>query len=369
MQKTSRSVFAAGAVLVAVSALGPARAEAQHYQQTNLVSDIPGMAPITDANLANPWGVARASGSPWWVANNSTGTSTLYNAATQPPTALSFVVDIPQAPPGGNEGGVPTGIVFNGTAGFEVNPGNPARFIFVTEDGTISGWSPSVDPTHAIIKSFEPTAVYTGVAIATHQGQTFLYVANFAEQSIDVYDANFHEVPHKKHLFNDERFTAKGYSPFNVQNIGGNLYVAFALRDPATNDEVAGAGLGAIDVFSPEGELLQRLERGPWLNAPWGLALAPSDFGTFSHSLVVGQFGSGQIAAYDVVSGKLIGMVLEPGGEVLAIEGLWALSFGNGASAGPLNTLFFTAGIEDEEHGLFGALTPIASEQLLGNSP
>jgi uncharacterized protein (TIGR03118 family) len=376
-----RLALVAGCVLVG------AQAQAQHYIQANLVSDQPG-APVTDANLVNPWGLSRGSTTPWWVANNGTGTSTLHNGTTG--AAVSLVVTILAA--SGSGPGVPTGTVFNATTGFEV-AGKPARFLFATEDGTISGWYPAVPPavsTEAVIKVTSPGAVYKGLAIASWDGSWFLYATNFAQGRIEVFDSSFHRVnPHAlsagdRHgddghdgdhrdgdAFRDERIP-RSFSPFNVQNIGGDLYVTFAKRDPATNDDVKGEGFGYVDVFSPNGKLLQRLEHGPWLNAPWGLAQAPGDFGAFSHSLLVGQFGSGKIAAYDVATGRHLGEMLKvpaspPPDDALVIEGLWALGFGNGAAAGPLNTLFFTAGIDDEAHGLFGALTALPAEQLLGN--
>jgi uncharacterized protein (TIGR03118 family) len=199
-------------------------------------------------------------------------------------------------------------------------------------------------------------------------------VTNFAKGRVEVYDSAFKRV----HLgdgdhdgdddqFQDERIP-HSFAPFGIQNVGGDLYVTYAKRDPVTNDDVKGAGLGYVDVFSPSGRLLQRLEHGPWLNAPWAVALAPGDFGAFSHNLLVGQFGSGEIAAYDVVTGKFLGKMLDSvSGMTLAINGLWGLSFGNGAGSGPLNSLFFSAGIDDEAHGLFGNLTAVATEQLLGN--
>jgi uncharacterized protein (TIGR03118 family) len=211
-------------------------------------------------------------------------------------------------------------------------------------------------------------------------------VANFSKKRIDVFDTHFQQVRLEDDddddddalevrafrgghhdAFEDKRIP-RAFSPFNIQNIGDSLYVAYAKLDPATNDEVAGPGLGFVDVFSPRGRLLRRLQHGDWLNAPWGLVLASGDFGTFSHHLLVGQFGSGEIAAYNVSTGRFDGLLRKPGGnEPLSIEGLWALSFGNGVNAGPATTLFFTAGIEDEEHGLFGTLTPVPEEKVLGN--
>jgi len=377
-----RSALSVRLALVAGCVLLGARANAQHYTQMNLVSDQTGVAAVQDLNLVNPWGLSRSSGSPWWTANNGMGNSTLFNTSTTPPTVLGLVVTIPSA--SGTDPGVPTGTVFNGTPAFELTPGNTARFLFVTEDGTVSGWNPAVMATDAVIKATNKDAVYKGVAIASWRGNWYLYVTNFSQRRIDVFDSSFHRV----HLSDDDHHGAmdnhhgedddhksfedhripRGFSPFNVQNIGGDLYVTYAKRDPATNDDVAGPGFGYVDVFSPGGRLLRRLEHGDWLSAPWGLALAPGDFGAFSHNLLVGQFGSGEIAAYDVATGAFLGKVLDKAtGNVLAIDGLWALGFGNGAAAGPLNTLFFTAGPDDESHGLFGSLTADPAEQLLGN--
>lgn len=367
----SRATLSAALVL----SLG-AFAEAQQYKQTNLVSDEAGAVTL-DPNLVNPWGLSRSSTSPWWAADNGKGVATLYDGtgAKRP-----LVVTIP--PAAGGPAGVPTGTVFNGTSDFKLLNGNPAAFIFVTEDGTISGWNGG---TEAVIMSTEPDASYKGVAIAARGNAHFLYVANFRQGRIDVFDTAFqrvgvgrhpgHDAPEEssdesskgwpRELFRDERLP-KGFVPFNVQNVGGSLYVAFAKIDAAGVDEVPGAGLGYVDVFSPSGRLVRRLDHGPWLNAPWGLALAPGDFGAFSHNLLVGQFGSGEIAVYDVSSGRFVGKMQNDTGAVLSIEGLWSLSFGNGGNAGPLNTLFFTAGIEDESHGLLGTLTPV-SPAPLGN--
>jgi uncharacterized protein (TIGR03118 family) len=367
--------------LVAVCVLLGARANAQHYTQTNLVSD-QGVAPVVpDPHLINAWGLTRSSGSPWWVANNEDGTSTLYNTSATPATIVPLVVTIQKAPGSTEDHGLPTGTAFNGTAAFHLDNGNPARFLFVTEDGTVQGWNGGP---MAEIKSFKKNAVYKGAAIASWRGNWYLYVTNFSQRRIDVFDASFNPVHRGGHhedaianhrggddddhdAFEDRRIP-HDFSPFNVQNIGGDLYVTFAKRDPATNDDVKGAGFGYVDVFSPSGRLLRRLEHGAWLNAPWGLALAPGDFGAFSHNLLVGQFGSGEIAAYDVATGAFLGKVRDKATDaVLAIDGLWALGFGNGAAAGPLNTLFFTAGPDDESHGLFGSLTADPAEQLLGS--
>ncbi len=371
-----RSALSVRLALVAGCVLLGARANAQHYTETLLISDQASVPPvIQNANLVNPWGLSRSSGSPWWTANNGMGNATLFDTSTSPPTVQMLVVTIPSAS-GPPEIGVPTGTVFNGTPAFELVPGKPAFFLFVTEDGTVSGWNPTVDLTNAVIKATHKNAVYKGAAIASRQGKWFLYATNFSQRRIDVFDSSFHRVSlgddnhgddgdHK--AFVDHRIP-HDFSPFGIQNIGGDLYVTYAKRDPATNDDVKGPGFGYVDVFSPSGRLLRRLEHGAWLNAPWGLAQAPSDFGAFSHDLLVGQFGSGEIAAYDPATGRFLGEVRDKAtDEVLAIDGLWALGFGNGAKAGPLNTLFFTAGPDDESHGLFGTLTADPAEQLLGN--
>jgi len=366
-----RLAFVAGCLLLG------ARANAQHYTQANLVSDQMGVAAVQDVNLVNPWGLARSSGSPWWTANNGMGNSTLFNTSAATPTVLGLVVTIPSA--SGSDPGVPTGTVFNGTPAFQLANGNAAHFLFVTEDGTVSGWNTG---TVAEIKAKNPGAVYKGAAIASNGGAWFLYATNFAQGRIDVFDASFTRVSkgggdHHDVMRNDrdddgpnsfvDHRLPRGFSPFGIQNIGGELYVTFAKRDPATNDDVKGPGLGYVDVFSPSGRLVRRLQHGDWLNAPWGVALAPSDFGAFSHDLLVGQFGSGEIAAYDVTTGRFLGKMRDAMDNVLTIDGLWAIAFGNGAAAGPLNTLFFTAGPNDEANGLFGSLTAVAAEQLLGN--
>lgn len=334
----------------------PFQAQAQHYKQTNLVSDVPGLAAHTDPDLVNAWGVARSATSPWWVNDNGTGKATVYD---QNGNKLSLVVTIP-APAGSTAPSTPTGMVFNSSSGFVVTGATggsgPARFIFATEDGTISGWNPAADGTHAILEADNSaSAIYKGLAIASFNGATYLYAANFRAGRIDVFDSNW-QAATLPGGFTDTALPA-GYAPFNVQEIGGKLFVAFALQG-ALPDEAEGRGRGFVDEFDTGGNLLMRFQHGPWLNAPWGLAIAPSNFGKFSNMLLVGQFGSGQIAAYDLASGEFEGLLHGDRGP-LAIEGLWALSFGGGApNNGPVNTLFFTAGINDEQNGLFGTLTP-----------
>ena len=327
---------------------------AQHYQQTNLVSDVPGLAQFPDPDLVNPWGLAASSASPWWVADNGTGLSTLYKGDG---TKQGLVVTV-ATPPGDTDPATPTGIVFNGSSDFTLTDDttSAARFIFVTEDGTISGWRSG---TQSILKvNNSGLAIYKGVTIAQGGGANLLYVANFFTGSVDVFDTNYAPVTLAAGAFTDPTLP-EGFAPFNVQNINGNVYVAFAKQDEEKEDEVAGRKLGYVDVFDGNGNLLQRIEHGPWMNAPWGLAMAPADFGKSSNTLLVGMFGSGQIATFDPVTGDFEGLLRDRHGKPIQIDGLWALQFGNGGSAGPTNTLFFTAGIDDEAHGLFGTVTPI----------
>ncbi|MEO6909388.1 MAG: TIGR03118 family protein, partial [Edaphobacter sp.] len=194
--------------------------------------------------------------------------------------------------------------------------------------------------------------------------ETYLYVADFRKGRIEVYDANFNKAMPSEDRFEDDSLP-EGYAPFNVQNIGGNLYVAYAKQDSAKHDEVDGAGLGRVDVFSPRGKLLGRLQQGSWFNAPWGMALASGDFGIYSHDVLVGQFGSGEILAFDPVTGKFKGKLIGVSGNPIRIDGLWAIAFGNDASAGPATTLYFASGPDHESNGVFGSLTAV--ENVLGS--
>src|SRR5579872_19166 len=342
---------------------------AQHYTQTNLVSNT-GIAPVNDPNLQNAWGLVAGPGTPWWVSNNAGGTSTLYsvNPAGTAASIVPLVVTVPNAPSQAAPGS-PTGVMFNGSpTNFLLAPGKPAIFIFVTEDGTVQGWNPGIALNNTILKvdnSQVPNAangaVYKGATIAEIDGKNFILAANFRSGRVDVFDTNFKQVKISEEAFEDEAIP-RGFAPFNIQGIGPNIYVTFAKQDAARHDPVGGEGLGFVDVFTSEGRLLQRLQHGSWFNAPWGVVLTPSDFGEFSHTVLVGNFRGGTIAAFNPVTGRFMGNVLNADGSKVNIDGLWALEFGNGNSAGPAQTLFFTAGPHNEKDGLFGTLTPIASE-------
>jgi uncharacterized protein (TIGR03118 family) len=324
------------------------------YRQTNLVSDLPGLAELTDSDLVNPWGLAAGPTTPAWVADNGTNKATIYRGFVNgsPIQKAGLVVNIP--------GGAPTGQVFNGTPGFVVSSGTasgPAVFLFNSEGGQVTGWNPGVPPpppsTQAQVGASMPDAIYKGLAIASAGDGTFLYAADFHNGRIDVFDSSFTLV-HLSGSFSDDEIPA-GFAPFNVQALGGLLYVAYAKQDADREDEVAGPSLGFVDVYDTSGHLLRHLiERGQ-LNAPWGLALAPAGFGRFAGALLVGNFGNGRINAYDPGTGEFLGRLRNEDGGPIEIEGLWALRFGNGVTGNP-TTLLFTAGIDDEAHGLFGAI-------------
>jgi uncharacterized protein (TIGR03118 family) len=360
----------------------PAVTKAQHYTQTNLVSNIAGQAPVQDVNLQNPWGlVASPSGSPWWVSNNADGTSTLYSISA---TGAASIVPINPAPnefvtvpnaPSQPAPGSPTGIMFNGSStDFLLAPGAPAAFLFVTEDGTVQGWNPGVNRAssvivvdHSKVPNTANGAVYKGATIAEIDGHLFILAANFRSGKIDIFDTTFQQVPLFDHAFEDDN-TPRDFAPFNVQGVGPNLYVTYARQDAAKHDPVQPGepGDGFVDVFDRHGRLLQRLEHGPWFNAPWGVVWATPGFGAFTNTILIGNFRGDNISAFNPVTGHFLGNLLNPDGSTLLIDGLWALRFGNDGSAGPATTLFFTAGPNNETNGLFGTLTPIAAEKDLG---
>jgi uncharacterized protein (TIGR03118 family) len=352
--------FAALAAIVFTVVLTASNALAQHFTRTDLTTN------GVDPNLVNAWGMSRASTSPWWISDNGTGLATLYNAVG---AAQGLVVTIPA---GKDQEGpsAPTGTVFNAFNGFfELAPGQRSIFLFATENGTIAGWNPNVNPTVAVTKidNSASGASYKGLAIGmTAGGAARIYTTNFASGEVEIYDGKFHRV-NRNAAFTDSRLPAN-YVPFGIQNVGGNIVVTFAKRLPGEEDELHGAGLGFVDVFDLNGNLLLRLQHNKTMNAPWGIAQAPGDFGTFSHRLLIGNFGDGTIQAYNPVSGKLQGTLQDAGGVPIAIDGLWALSFGGGnANSGLFNDLYFTAGPNEESEGLLGTLTPVGTDQR-GNS-
>jgi uncharacterized protein (TIGR03118 family) len=387
--------------------------------QTNLVSDLPGVAILQDPNLVNPWGISESSGSPFWISDNNAGVSTLYSvpgANNTPISINNLVVSMPTPGSLTTATGAPTGTVFNidgGKAGgFTVSGvdknNNPitasAVFLFATEDGTIIGWNPAVNP-----KGFDPAkagtygtiavdnsgnnftqpnpnlqtgAVYKGLTIASSatpgtpifatdpKSTTVLYAANFRAGKVEVYGPNFTPANVPSTAFSDPNLPA-GYAPFDVQVLGNKVYVAYALQNATKHDDVGGHGHGFIDVFNLDGTPglpatpdmpggnVRLVSRGP-LDSPWGLTLAPSSFGSESGDLLVGNFKSGFIDVFNPTTGQFMGNLKDPDGEAIHIDGLWSLKVGNGGAGGNANTVYFTAGLDHEQHGLFGSLAPVA---------
>ena len=353
-KRRASSLLAAASV--GLLAILSGAASAQQFSITNLVSDGSVPAVTVDPLLVNPWGMSFSPTGDFWVSDNGTGVSTLYNT-TGVKNALN--VTIPPAG-GGTSGGTPTGQVYNGnSAEFKVTSGGASGasiFIFDTEDGTISGWAPSVNSTNAIIAvdNSAELAVYKGLAIGTIASKDYLYATNFYAGDVEMYDATFKLMK----SFTDHTLP-KGYAPYNVQNFDGTLYVTFAKQDKAKHDSVSGAGLGYVDAFSLKGKFLRRVVSQGALNAPWGLDIAPTGFGAFAGDLLVGNFGDGWINAYDPKTGAYKGALVDKNGAPIAIVDLWGLITGNGGQGGDANTVYFTAGLKKEAHGLFGGIALI----------
>ncbi len=351
-----------GAALTAVS---PAlwADDTNSYTRHDLVSDGFVQSDQTDSNLKNPWGLVFNPRSDVWLSDAGSGVSTLYDGSGKP---APLVVKIP--------GGDPTGIVYNHSSAFVVSKGGnsgPSSFLFATEKGRISGWNYNVDSSNAItvIDNGRKThAIYKGLAIVDSGASPMLYAADFHNARIDVFDKDFHAVNLSPSKFSDPALPT-GFAPFGIQNINGDLYVTYAKQDVAKRDDVHGAGQGFVDVYSPDGELKQRLVSRDHLNAPWGLARAPADFGKFGNSLLVANFGDGTISAYDIASGKFQGQLMTPDHRPLKIDGLWGIAFGNGQRNQPANALFFTAGPDHEKHGVYGRIDTAAQPEAGGAAP
>lgn len=344
-------------VALAFAAGQSAHAQGSFYQQHDLVANLDGAADFTDPNLVNPWGLAFNPFGLAWVADNGTGVSTLYDGIG---TSNSLIVEVPS--PSAPTGGHPTGIVFNGSPEFVVAageaPGAASRFIFATEEGVIAGWAPTVDPTHAIrvTDNSVPTgAVYKGLALSANGTGSLLYAADFHNNKIDVFDGSFTPVTLTAGAFTDPNLPT-GFAPFGIQAINGSIYVSYAMQAADQHDDVKGDGLGFVNVFGPNGEFIKRLVSQGRLNAPWGMTLAPAGFGEFGNRLLVGNFGNGAINAYDIATGQFAGQLVDTNGSPIRIDGLWGLAFGNGFANQPVNTLFFTAGPNDEQDGLYGRI-------------
>jgi len=396
--------LAAGLTLV--TSLSSA-AFAQHYTQTNLDANMPGAAESTDAQLINGWGLARSSGSTWWVSDEATGFATLYDG---PGSKQALVVKIPKSNPNDPKfaTGTPTGMISNSnTTDFSVAPGKTAAFIFSTLDGTIAGWNPTVGNTPGVpgastnavtvVRTHDGSS-FTGMTSAFIDNQRYLYVANFTKGRVDVFDRNFNRVElkdrdHHDRYYDEENFfrndepfvderLPRNFAPYNVQTIGNDVVVTYALREGRDMVETAGPGLGFVEIYSASGRLLRRLEHGDWLNAPWGVTLAPLDFGRFSHALLVANYAgggntqsAGLISAYDLDTGRFLGLVEDAAGNPLSINGIRSLSFANASTPnsydpdeGPAAELYFTAGPSNGTQGLFGYLTPADTDLVQGAS-
>jgi uncharacterized protein (TIGR03118 family) len=383
--------MAAHAAILTASILGTAAAGlTAGFIETDLVAN---KSPLTDsngishtpahvdANLLNPWGLTASSSSPFWAADNGAGVSTLYNTAGTP---QALVVSIPAPGDPLGKKGTPTGAVFNidaAASDFQISGvtagGLPTKaravFLFATEDGMIVGWNPGVNPlgfdptktgTYGIIavnNSNNPVvgqgAVYKGLAIATDAGGTTrLYVTNFRARTVEVYDTNFKPVL-SPGAFTDSKLP-RGYAPFNIVPVSGKLVVTYAVQDTAKHDDVAGMSHGIVDTFDLDGQSVQRLIQHGQLNSPWGVALAPASFGAFAGSLLIGNFGNGHINVYNATTGEFIDKMRDPRGQAIVVDGLWSLRVGNGGNGGKTDTVYFTAGPNGEQDGLFGAIAP-----------
>jgi uncharacterized protein (TIGR03118 family) len=331
---------------------------ATFYQPFNLVSDQPGVAQIVDHNLVNAWGLSvspkgnfeiSANGSDMAVVySGDVGTSTGRNTAI---TNTGMNVNIP--------GGAPTGVVFNPTTSFVISNGPksaPATFLFASETGIISGWNPALNTSNAITAATLATSVFKGVTIATTNDGNILLAADFHNSLIQVFNTSFVQTEGPRATFVDPKIPP-GYAPFNVMNLNGTIFVTYALQDSAAHDDVPGPGHGFVDAFDANGNFLRRVASQGVLNSPWGMAIAPGNFGPFSHALLVGNFGDGTINAFDPKSGAFEGTLSTGVSHPIVINGLWGLSFGNGINAGSTNSLYFTAGPGGEQHGLFGKIT------------
>jgi uncharacterized protein (TIGR03118 family) len=361
-------------VFAVVLALTPAAAVAQTtgnnaYVQHNLVSDVAGKADLTDPNLVNPWGMSQSATSPWWASNHDKGNSTLYNGTG---IANALVVIVPQAGTTSTPG-TPTGQVVGNGASWKLNNGAASSFIFATEDGTISAWNGGLGTAAGVaaeikVDNSKSGAVYKGLASNPSTTSPMLYAANFNSGKIDVFDGSFAPIT-VSGGFTDPNLPA-GFAPFNIWNVGGKLYVTYAKQDANKKNDVAGAGNGVVDIFDFNGNMLQHVATGGPLNSPWGVAVAPANWGAFGGDILVGNFGDGKINAFDPKSGNALGTLQDPTGNPIVIQGLWAIIFGNGSSADQ-NTLYFAAGPsfgDSKNHGLYGGIAPPAQVTSINNA-
>ena len=348
----SRFLTSCGAVFMISASVVPATAQLR-VDQTNLVSDISGLAKLTDPDLVNAWGISFGPTSPFWISDNGTGLSTLYSVpGSGPPTASKVGLTVTVPPTAGGTTSAPTGQVFNGGPGF-----GGAKFLFDSEDGVISGWKGPGGTDTVIGVDKGSAAVYKGLAISDPgMSDAVLYATNFRAGTIEVYDPSFAPAILPPGSFTDPGLP-EGYAPFNDKVINGELYVTYAKQDADKHDDEAGLGNGFVDVFNLDGTMKGRLISNGALDSPWGLQIAPASFGPLAGDLLVGNFGNGMINAYNPTTGAFVGTLDGTDGGPLVIDGLWGLTVGNGSAAGgSLNSLYFTAGPNGESDGLFGSL-------------
>jgi len=347
-----RTTLVVGAVVL-ISATGT---QGQLFEQVNLVTDNQTANPAAslDPNLVNAWGVSYTPSSPFWVSDNGSGLATLYRVdpATDVPTTQGLVVTIPGA---GGLTGTPTGQAFNPQSSSGAFNGD--LFLFVSEDGTISGWRGALGAHAETLVSGSANNVYKGTTLGTAAGNSYLYSANFRAGSIDVLKGT-PAAPNLTGNFTDPTLPS-GFAPFNIRNLGGTLYVTYAMQDPAKHDDVPGAGLGFVDTFDLQGNFVKRIASLGTLNSPWGLEIAPASFGPLAGDLLVGNFGDGTINAFDLTGDIFKGQLSAPGGTPLSIDGLWSITVGNGGGAGSSDKVYFTAGPDGESHGLFGLVEEV----------
>jgi uncharacterized protein (TIGR03118 family) len=385
MYRLMRQLGTAAFIAIAASSIASAgdddsRRERDAYVITPLTSNLAGHAAMQDAILQNAWGIAFSpAGSPFWVNDNATGCSTLYGGTGAKITALQVSIPLPgnfvpvtscqpndPKKPSNPSPAAPTGIVWNPSASFLV-PGTkiPAVFIFSTEDGTISAWAGGLNPAdNAVLAADESAtgAVYKGLTFAVNAKGAFLFAPNFRNGTVDVFGPNgmdgmFTKVTLDGH-FTDSQIPA-GYAPFNIANIDGDLFVTYAKQDADKHDDVRGAGHGFVDVFDTDGHLIRRFESRGRLNSPWGIARASFAFGPFSGKILIGNFGDGRINVFNN-DGTFVDQIEDVHGKPLVIEGLWTLTLGGGLNSSP-DTLYFSAGPNDETNGLFGTITLTSS--------
>jgi len=344
-----------GAICASILSCSPVYAQTNSFTQTNLVSDSPGLAANTDPDLLNPWGVAFFPGQAFWISSNNSGTARLFDR-----TGLlkkSFVVPPPR---GSSNQSTPTGIVANRingvTAGFNVNQ-KSSHFIFATEDGTISGWNGTDDPILAVDNS-AMGAVYKGLAIIENDSGDFVLATNFNSGNVEAYNAGFSPTALAGNPFVDPDLPA-GFAPFGIQVIANNqVVVTFAQQDALKHDPIHAPGAGFVSLFDANGGFIRRIASRGTLNAPWGVTIAPATFGSFPGALLVGNFGDGTINAFNLGTGAFLGQLKDSNGAVITTATLWNLLFDPSGMSGDPNTLFITAGLADEKHGLFAAITP-----------